>query len=126
MSAPSRHDRQAVMPMSDDGPSIRHDALSPWDRDACALSATAEGRIEAWPILTNDDLVLLRVRVIALENILIAVLAEGSERQRQTARDMSDALSTQPGSARHPLTIRAAHHMVGLVHRAAHARDVTS
>ncbi|MFN3278681.1 MAG: hypothetical protein ACK41Y_09810 [Paracoccus hibiscisoli] len=66
------------------------------------------------------------MRVIALENILIAVLAEGSERQRQTARDMLDALAAQPGSARHPLTIRAAHHMVGLVHRAAHARDVTS
>lgn len=70
------------------------------------------------PNMTNAEIVLLRVRVIALENLLIAVLAEGSDRQRQAARDMADTISPRPGFTAHPLTIRAAQHMTDLVDRA--------
>ena len=74
------------------------------------------------PHKAGTELVLLRVRVIALENLLIAVLAEGSDRQRQAARDMADAITPREGATQHPLTIRAAQHMTDLVDRAVHVR----
>lgn len=125
MSALAPRCRHSDIPVSNDAPGIRHDVPSVWGHDDCALSAPVQGPAGPLPVITNDDLVALRVRVIALENILIAVLAEGSEAQRQTARDMSDVLSTPRDVWSDPLTIRAAHHMVGVIHRACHARDVT-
>jgi hypothetical protein len=70
------------------------------------------------PDMTNAEIVHLRVRLIALENLMIAVLAEGSERQRQMACDMATYISPRPGFTPHPLTIKAAHHMTDLVDRA--------
>lgn len=78
------------------------------------------------PDMTNTELVHLRIRVIALENLMIAVLAEGSDRQAQVAREMAQFISPRPGSAPHPLTIQAADHMTDLVHRATHFRTVQS
>jgi hypothetical protein len=43
--------------------------------------------------MTNAEHVLHCVRVIALENPLIAVLAEGPDWQRQAALDMADVVS---------------------------------
>ncbi len=67
--------------------------------------------------MTNAELVQLRVRVIALENLLIAVLAEGSGRQIERAMEMAQHISPRPGFTRHPLTIQAARHMLSLVER---------
>lgn len=99
----------------------RRRALSRWDDEGGAIAAVAHAAV---PDMTNAELVLLRVRVIVLENLLITVLAEGSDRQRQAARDMADAISPRAGSTQHPLTIRAAQHMTDLVDRAVHARAV--
>lgn len=74
------------------------------------------------PDLTNAELVLLRVRVIALENILIAVLAEGSDAQQQAARKMAEIISPRNGATQHAMTIRAAQHMNDLVDRAVHIK----
>lgn len=76
------------------------------------------------PPMTNAELVQLHVRVIALENLLIALLAEGSERQLQMARDMSAYITPRPGFTRHPLTVDAATQMVSLVERARHFRSL--
>lgn len=76
------------------------------------------------PALTNADLVQLRVRVIAMENLLIALLAQGSDRQIDLARDMAAYISPRPGFTEHPLTIHAAAQMVHLVERASHFRAV--
>ena len=73
--------------------------------------------------MTNAELVQLRIRVIALENLIIAVLAEGSDRQLQVAREMADYVSPRPGFTHHPLTIRATDHMTDLVGRAVHFRS---
>ena len=73
--------------------------------------------------LTNAELVHLRVRVIALENLVIAVLAEGSDRQRDIVRQMADYIAPRPGYSPHPLTIQAAHRMTELVSRALHYRS---
>lgn len=101
-------------------PDLRLRALSRWANEGGAVAAAAHEAQPDVPDMTNAELVLLRVRVIALENLLIAVLAEGSDRQRQLARDMAEIISPRTGSTQHSLTIRAAQHMTDLVDRAAH------
>ena len=78
------------------------------------------------PALTNVELVQLRIRVIALENLLIALLADASERQLDLAREMAAYISPRPGSTHHPLTVHAAAQMIDFVERAGHFRSVTS
>lgn len=82
------------------------------------------GTSEDIPDLTNAELIQLRVRVIALENMIIAILAEGSDRQLQVAREMAEYISPRPGFTQHPLTIQAAHHMADLADRAVHFRTI--
>ncbi len=101
---------------------VRQRALSRWDDEGGAIASASQEVQHDTPDVTNAELVLLRVRVIALENLLIAVLAEGSGRQRQTALDMADVISPRAGYSQHPLTIRAAQHMSDLVARATHFR----
>lgn len=106
---------------------LREKALARWDNEG---GATRQGPQEGSPAeisgpdrepqLTNAELVQLRVRVIALENLMIALLAEGSDRQVEVVREMAAYISPRPGFTHHPLTIHAAAHMIDLVQRAAH------
>ena len=72
------------------------------------------------PHLADAELVRLRVRVIALENLVIALLAQGSGAQLDRARDMAAYISPRAGFARHPITLGAAEQMMHLVDRAGH------
>ncbi len=74
------------------------------------------------PELTNTELVQLRIRVIALENLVIALLADAPGQQIDLVRAMAAHISPRPDSAPHPLTIHAARQMVQLVDRAAYFR----
>lgn len=120
--------------MSDSNPDLpdpsrqRQTALSRWDNEGGAgpggpqkgqISEEAQSGI---PELTNAELVQLRVRVIALENLVISLLAEASDRQLDLAREMAAFISPRPGFTHHPLTIHAATHMVDLVDRAGRFR----
>jgi hypothetical protein len=105
---------------------LRARALSTWENEG---GARAEGSAEplaapwnpaAEPPLSDAELVQLRVRVIALENLLIALLAEASESQRQLVLDMADYISPRPGFTPHPMTLHAAAQMVGMIERARH------
>lgn len=110
-------------PVSDPA-EIRRRAISRWDDEGGAIASiphAAEGDI---PDLTNTELVQLRIRVIALENMMIAVLAEGSDRQLQVAREMAEYISPRLGYTQHPLTVKAADHMTDLVDRAVHFRTI--
>lgn len=71
------------------------------------------------PILTNAELVQLRIRVIALENLVISLLARATDEQLELVRAMATYISPRPGFAHH-LTIRAANHMLNLVERSSH------
>ncbi len=75
--------------------------------------------------LTDAELVLLRTRVIALENLLIAVLADSSNTQRALAREMARHITPRPGFTEHPMTIHAARQMLHVIGRAEHFRDST-
>jgi uncharacterized protein YeaO (DUF488 family) len=70
----------------------------------------------------NLELVQLRVRVIALENLVITLLAEASDRQLHLAREMAKFIAPQPGQTPHPLAVHAAAHMVALLDRARNFR----
>lgn len=107
-----------------DAAETRRRALSGWDNEGGAIASVPRTAQEDIPELTNTELVQLRVRVIALENLLIAVLAQGSDRQLQVAREMAEFISPRPGSTQHPLTTQAANHMTDLVDRALHVRSL--
>jgi hypothetical protein len=108
---------------------LRQTALSRWDNEEGATSLgpqdgskSREAEAADIPELTNAELVQLRVRVIALENLVIALLAEADDHQIALAREMAAYVSPRPGFTHHPLTIHAASHMVDLVERAAQFR----
>jgi len=103
---------QQPLPLSGTG----HDGVSDGG-EALALPAPGE-RDLAPPRLTNAELVQLRIRVIALENLVIALLVEASERQLDLVRDMAAYISPRPHRTHHPLTTRAATQMTDLVERA--------
>ena len=95
-------------------------ALSRWENEGGALEhgnpispLDFDG-----PPLTNTELVQLRVRVIALENVVMALLAGGTDAQRLLAREMANYILPRPGHTPHRLTIHAANRMVQLVERA--------
>ena len=117
-----------LKPDSLDPSQQRQAALSRWDKEGGAgtcgpqkaqISAEAQSEV---PELTNAELVQLRVRVIALENLVISLLAEASDRQLGLAREMAAFILPRPGFTHHPLTIHAANQMIDLVTRAGHFR----
>ena len=70
------------------------------------------------------DIARMRVRLIALENLTIALLADAPSGQLDLVREMAAFITPRPGATRHPLTIQAANQMVSLVDRAGHFRKV--
>jgi hypothetical protein len=107
-----------------DAATVFEQALSRWESEGGWIISTTYDPGANIPDMTNTDIVNLRVRLIALENLMIAVLAEGSDRQRQMACDMADYISPRPGSMHHPLTVKAADHMTDLVDRAVKFRTM--
>ena len=83
-----------------------------------------EGQGDPLP-LTDAELRQLHVRVIALENLVISLLADASDRQLTLAREMAAFILPRPGFTAHPLTVDAAAQMISLVERAGHFRDAT-
>lgn len=104
-------------------------ALSLWDNEGGAgLGGPQKGKsvyevATTVPELTNAELVRLRVRVIALENLVIALLAGASDRQLDLAHEMEAYISPRPGSTLHPLTTHAAAQMADLARRSNQFRD---
>ena len=116
-------------PQHTDTFSQRQRALSKWDTEGGADAALiqrgspSQAELSHVPSLTDAELIHLRIRVIALENVVISLLAQASGQQLDLAREMAPYISPRPGFAQHPLTIRAAHQMIDLVERAGHFRS---
>ncbi|WP_198026748.1 hypothetical protein [Polaromonas glacialis] len=68
----------------------------------------------------STELERLRVRVIALENLVISLLSQAPERQRALGREMATFISPRSGFTQHTRTLAAAAEMVHLVERAQH------
>lgn len=103
---------------------IHQRALSRWENEGGAGVCGPESRLgfedgpADVPALTNAELSQLHIRVIALEGLMTALLAEASDRQLEMAREMAAYISPRPGFTHHPLTIRAATQMIDLIERA--------
>ena len=108
----------------------RRRALSRWDNEGGAgtdgpqKSQTPENRGSGDPPITDVEIVQLRVRVIALENLVIALLAHSSDHVQLTAREMADYILPKPGATQHRLTTHAATHMIDLLERSNHFQNV--
>lgn len=104
----------------------RLQATSRWDNEGGAagpfVAPEADHGQLPTPDMSNADIVALRVRVIALENLLISLLATASEQQLELAREMAGYISPRPGFTHHPLTIHAAAHMIDLIERSSRFR----
>lgn len=106
-------------------------ALSRWDNEGgagpCGPGMAPISDDAQVPMPRNDpaELGALHVRVIALENLVISLLATASDRQVERAREMAPYIAPRPGFTHHPLTTHAAAHMVDLIERAAKFRSGT-
>lgn len=95
--------------------------LTRWENEGGAGLSTPAAAAS----LPNDaEAEQFRVRVIALENLVIALLADATDQQRALACDMGDFISPRPGHTLHPMTLRAAQAMRSLVERADRFRSV--
>jgi hypothetical protein len=96
-------------------------ALARWD-DEGGAGAWAPGYIHAEDlnrprVFPDFELMQLHTRIIALENLVVALLAEGSDNQRRKAHDMAAFISPKQGASPHYLTIQAAVRIRHLVDR---------
>lgn len=108
---------------------LRQRTLSRWDNEGGAgpdgpqtEAAMAESQV---PMPSNDaaEVGALHIRIIALENLVISLLATASDQQLEQAVEMARYISPRPGATQHPLTTHAAAHMVDLVERALRFRN---
>lgn len=111
---------------------LRQRTLSRWDNEGGAgpdgpqTETVATG--DQVPMPSNDtaEVGALHIRVIALENLVISLLATASDQQLEQAGEMARYISPRPGFTHHPLTTHAATHMVDLVERASRFRNRSS
>ncbi len=109
----------------------RANPLARWDNEGGAELRRPQQRWRAdhvppaTPKLAGAELVQLRIRVIALENLVITLLAEGSPRQLDLACEMAAHVLPRPGYTHHRMTIHAAAQMIHLAKRARHFRGTT-
>lgn len=107
----------------------RISTLSRWENEGGATCGSLPSPTtnppgsEDAPKLTDAEMVQLRIRVIALENLVIALLAEAPQWQLDRVREMAAYISPRPGFTLHPVTIAAATEMLSLVNRAAPFRS---
>ena len=72
------------------------------------------------PPFTDTEIKQILIRVIALENLVITLLSEASDRQRELGGEMANYIIPRAGKTQHPLTMHASTHMIQLIERASH------
>ena len=109
---------------ADSAQRLRARALAGWENEGGAGPADPDSDfglrepMAGSPPLSNAELVQLQVRVIALENLVIALLGQAGEQQLEAIRDMAAYILPRQGFTQHRMTIHAAAEMVSLVDRA--------
>lgn len=96
-------------------------ALARWDNEGGALLQAVSVKapyVDVVHHLSDQDLVYLRNRVIALENVVIAMLASGSHDQRAVVHDMALFVRQPLDEVQDRLTMHAADLMDYLADRA--------
>lgn len=104
-------------------------ALSRWEDEGGALPCGPQEALAAtcdeWdiPAPTDAELIQLRIRVIALENVVLSLLSKASDEQLEQVTEMAELITPRAAATQHPLTIHAATQMAQLVERARHFRN---
>jgi hypothetical protein len=96
----------------------RRFALQRWDGEGGAVVPVPSPTRSEAPAFADAELVQLRMRVVALEGLVLVLLAQGPASQRAAAARMADHILPRPGRTQHPLTVRAAARIRQLVARA--------
>ena len=65
------------------------------------------------------------VRLIAVENIIVALLADAPDSQSVQVREMAKYITPREGSTPHRLTTEAARNMLAMLERAARYKDTS-
>ena len=106
----------------------RQTALMRWDNEggagpSClrAPGGSVPDRL-AIPPLEDAELVQLQIRVIALENLVVTLLAASPDGQVALARDAAAYITPRPGFTAHRLTLHAAAQIRSLGRRAVRFR----
>lgn len=104
---------------------IHRRAVGRWENEGGSLDKPPGAGAPATVVGTVGDAedVNLRVRLIALENILVALLAGAREDRSELILEMADFISPRPGATPHRLTIEAARNMRAIVERAEHYKN---
>lgn len=71
----------------------------------------------------HAELVQMRIRMIAMENLLLAVLAGSDQETRRRVRERADEIRPRPDAVDHPLTELARAEMLRLLERAERRGD---
>ena len=98
-------------------------ALSSWENEGgTSEKQPAENRAAHQDSAqsTSTEMERLHIRMIAAENLLIALPAQDPHRPGQLARAMATFISLRPGFTPHARTLGAAAQMVHVVERAHH------
>ena len=103
--------RRVIGRWENEGGSVRA-----WDRDM----SSEEKTITVAGEIGDAEAANIRVRLIAIENIIVALLANAPDDRLELIREMADFISPRPGMTPHRLTIEAARNMLAIVERAEH------
>ena len=98
-------------------------ALSSWENEGGARAQRMGSEYVAVvevPQSMSTELEHLRIRMIAMENLLITMLAQAPDQQLELGSEMAAFIAPRPGFTHHPRTVGAATQMVHLLHRARH------
>lgn len=95
-------------------------------RDPRTSALRRKARLAAKPVSESmssaTECAQLRIRIIALENLVIALLAQAPEHQLALVREMATHISPRPGFTAHRPTLHAADEMRSLIVRASRFR----
>jgi len=106
-------------------------AVGRWENEGGAETGGPESILGAAPRVADDspvdlknaELVQLQLRVIALENLVTALLATASTETTELVRAIASSISPRPESTQHHLTVRAAAQMIHLLERGRLSKD---
>ncbi len=109
---------------------IHRRAIRRWENEGGAVSGSLhevpDGAKHATVVgkIGDAEAGNIRVRLIAIENILVALLADAADDRLALIREMAEFISPRPGTTPHRLTIEAARNMLAIVERAEHYRRI--
>lgn len=85
----------------------------------------ATGNVGVWDASDpgHAELVRMRIRMIALENIVLAILARSDDGVRQKIRERAAEIHPRDGAAAHPLTEHAGDEILRLLARSERRQD---